>query len=179
VFTIIAAFWTQVDYRTRQMQPWEEMAKGPQPASNSLLLDYISPNPVVAFLHSFKNHHLPVTTALFASLLLKVLIVISTGLFALQPVLVPRSLSMGTMDQFQFSGFNASNVDDVAGLVYAGASSSEIDYLPGTNAEYAVELFNTSESVPGKYSGFDLKLLASRPCSPFPSFKWLCSVGGC
>ncbi|KAH4044028.1 hypothetical protein HBH69_234610 [Parastagonospora nodorum] len=147
VLTIIAAFWTQVEYRTRQMQPWEEMAKGPQSVANSLLLDYISPNPVLAFIRSCKNRHLPVTLTLFASFLLKVLIVISTGVFTRRLVLLPQPLPISPMEQFQFSGHNASKVDDVAGLASVGPLLNEIDYLPGTNAEYAVELFRSSNQV--------------------------------
>jgi hypothetical protein len=145
VFTIIAAFWTQVDYRTRQMQPWEEMAKGPQPAANSLLLDYISPNPAIAFFYSFKHRHLPVAITLFGSALLKILMVVSTSIFVLESVVVSRSLSMDMKEQFDFSGFNASNVNDIAGLAYAGTALNEIGYLPGTNAEYAAELFEASK----------------------------------
>jgi hypothetical protein len=154
VLTIIAAFWTQVEYRTRQMQPWEEMAKGPQSVANSLLLDYISPNPLLAFIRSCKNRHLPVALTLFASFLLKVLIVISTGVFTRRLVLLPQPLLISPMEQFQFSGHNASKVDDVAGLASVGPLLNEIDYLPGTNAEYAVELFRSSNQVQGKYFSF-------------------------
>jgi hypothetical protein len=158
VFTIIAAFWTQVDYRTRQMQPWEEMAKGPQPAANSLLLDYVSPNPVVAFFRSFKHRHMPVATALFGSLLLKALIVVSTGIFAMESVMIPRSLPMAMKERFEFASFNGSNPDDIAGLTYAGTALNEIDYLPGTNAEYAVELFNAS--IPVRADSYNLTTIA-------------------
>lgn len=131
------------------MQPWEEMAKGPQSVANSLVLDYISPNPVVAFIRSFKNRHLPVALTLFASLLLKVLIVLSTGIFTRRLVLLPQPLSMSSMEQFQLSGHNASLVDDVAGLASIGVSLSEIEHLPGTNAECAVEMFRSSSQVRG------------------------------
>jgi hypothetical protein len=151
VFTIVAAFWTQVDYRTRQMQPWAEMAKGPQPAAKSLLLDYISPNSVVAFYRSVKHRHELIAAVLLSSFLIKVLIVISTGLFILNPTLSSQLLPMVKTEELQFSKINSSNVDDIAGLVYIGALLNKIDYLPGTNAEYAAELFNSSEIIKGKH----------------------------
>jgi hypothetical protein len=151
VFTIIAAFWTQVDYRTRQLQPWEEMAKGPQPAANSLLLDYISPNPVAAFYRSIKHRHGPIAAVLLGSFLIKVLIVISTGLFMLIPVIGQQLLPMVNTERLQFSGFNLSSVDDTAGLMYVGALLNDIDYLPGTNGEYAAELFNLSKPMKCKH----------------------------
>lgn len=58
---------------------------------------------------------------------------------------------MSSMEQFKLSGHNASFVDDVAGLASIGASLSEIEYLPGTNAEYAMEMFRSSNPVQGNY----------------------------
>jgi hypothetical protein len=51
---------------------------------------------------------------------------------------------MGMMERFEFLSFNATDVDDKAGLMYAGNLFNEIDYLLGTNGEYAVALFNSS-----------------------------------
>jgi hypothetical protein len=68
------------------MQPWEEMVKRPQPAANGLLLDYISPNSVVAFHWSVKHRYGPVAAVLLGSFLIKILIVGSTGLFMLNLV---------------------------------------------------------------------------------------------
>jgi hypothetical protein len=150
VFTVAAAFWTQVDYRTRQMQPWEEMAKGPQPAAKSLFLDYVSSNPVICFFRSLKNRHWPVTAVLLGSLLIKVLIVVSTGLFFLNHVMTPQSIPATMVEEFKVNNFNSSSADDTAGLIYTGILLGEIDYPPGTNAEYAVELFNSTEPIKGK-----------------------------
>jgi hypothetical protein len=52
----------------------------------------------------------------------------------------------------QFSEFNSSNVDNTASLRYLGILLGEVDYLPGTNAEYATELFNPSKNIEGKHS---------------------------
>ncbi|CAO2653412.1 Nn.00g028230.m01.CDS01 [Neocucurbitaria sp. VM-36] len=76
VFTLVAAFWTQVDYRTRQMQPWRRLAEKPQLSSKTLFLDYISPHPVSSFAASLQHRHWRVTAVLFGSILLKIVIVI-------------------------------------------------------------------------------------------------------
>jgi hypothetical protein len=135
------------------MQPWEELAKKPQPVAKSLLLDYISPNPMVSFFRSLKHLHWPVAAVLLGSFVIKVLIVVSTGLFILNPVTLPREVSLHMTERFEFpASFNATNVDDKAGLVYSGVSLGQIEYLPGTDADYATELFNSSKAINGEIS---------------------------
>ncbi|KAH7392166.1 hypothetical protein DE146DRAFT_132725 [Phaeosphaeria sp. MPI-PUGE-AT-0046c] len=131
------------------MQPWEELAKHPQPATKTLLLDYVSSNPFVSFFRSLKHRHWPVTSVLIGSFLIKGLIVVSTGLFVLHPIVRPRDVTMDMTETFEFPPFNATDVDDSAGLMYAGPLLNEIAYLPGTNAEYAAALFNSSHPVNG------------------------------
>lgn len=131
------------------MQPWAGLAKQPQTAERSLLLDYVSQNPISAFFSSLRKRHWPVATVLIGSGLLKVLIIISTGLFSLQPSSSPQEVPFNMVEQFQQSGFNSTAVDDVAGLLYAGVHFSEIGYPRGTNATFAVELFNTSMAIEG------------------------------
>jgi hypothetical protein len=134
------------------MQPWEEIAQELQPAAKSLLLDYISPNSMVAFYWSVKHRHGPVAAVLLGSFLIKVLIVVSTGLFMLNPVVLPQVLPMINTEQLQFSDFNSFSVDDTAGLMYVGALLDDMNYPPGTNGEYATELFNSSKTIQGKHS---------------------------
>lgn len=152
MLTVIATFWTQVDYRSRLMQPWAVLAKQPQVGEDSLLLDYISPNPVSTFVKYVRKRHWPVTAALLGSVLLKLFIVASTGLFMLQSSSPPRHAPFSMVEQLQLSGFNSSNVDDVAALRYAGALVSETSYPPGTNASFAVEMFNSFRVAQGAYS---------------------------
>ncbi|EOD51132.1 hypothetical protein UCRNP2_2087 [Neofusicoccum parvum UCRNP2] len=64
VFTSIAAFWAQVEYRSKQMVPWVLMAQGPQTAWNSLLLDYIEPMNIISLYNSFLNRHWMVVAAI-------------------------------------------------------------------------------------------------------------------
>ncbi|KAF2647254.1 hypothetical protein K491DRAFT_723600 [Lophiostoma macrostomum CBS 122681] len=152
--TVIAAFWTQVDYRSRLMQPWRELANPPQTVDNTLFLDYVSPDPITVFIRSVRKRHWPVTAGLTGSLFLKILMIISTGLFSLQSS-SPREDSLFTIThQFEMSGFNSSAVDDVAALVYAGVHSNNITYPSGTNASCAVEMFNLTEQ--SSFSAYNL-----------------------
>ncbi|KAL1641060.1 hypothetical protein SLS58_006332 [Diplodia intermedia] len=84
VLTIVSAFWGQVEHRTKQMMPWAILRKGPSPAADTLLIDYIEPARPVSLYKSLKNAHWPVSTAIAGTLLLQLLTVTSTGLFQLQ-----------------------------------------------------------------------------------------------
>lgn len=132
------------------MQPWAGLARQPQTAENTLLLDYISPNPISTFVSSIKNRHWPVTAVLVGSTLLKIIILISTGLFLPQPSSPPRHVAFNMIEQFQLSNFNSSAVDDLAGSLYTGVHFSDVSYPSGTNASFAVEMFNSSRPIKGK-----------------------------
>lgn len=151
MLAIIAAFWTKIDYRTRLMQPWKDLAKQQQTAQNNLLIDYISPNPFSTMVQSITKRHWPVTAVLIGSTVLKILIVFSTGLFLLRRASPPLHLPFNTAQQFELSRFNSSAVDDMAASLYAGVQLNKISYPPGTNASFAVETFNSSQTITGLY----------------------------
>jgi hypothetical protein len=152
VFTLAAAFWTQVDYRTRLMQPWEELAKGTRPARRNLFLDHISPHPVLSFCSALKLQHWPVAAVLLASFALKALVVMSTGLLALQVVNEPTSIPVVLTSQIQERDFNASSVDFTAVSLYKSSLIDHSSYTQGTNAEFVVETFSPSVATPGEFS---------------------------
>lgn len=57
---------------------------------------------------------------------------------------------MDLTERFDYpSAFNATGVDDSAGLMYSGVMLNEIGFLPGTDREYATELFNTTQPIKG------------------------------
>jgi hypothetical protein len=151
VFTLAAAFWTQVDYRTRLLQPWEELARRTRPARSNLLLDHISRHPVLSFCSALKLQHWPVATVLFASLALKALVVVSTGLFAPQIGNEPISVPVVLTAQLQERDFDLSSVRYTASSLYQITTYGGSSYPQGTNADYVVELFNAAEAIQGKF----------------------------
>lgn len=66
------------------MMPWAVLQKGPSPAADTLLMDYVEPARPFALSRSIKNAHWPVSFAVIGTLLLQLLTVTSTGLFQLQ-----------------------------------------------------------------------------------------------
>jgi len=151
VFSVLAIFWSKVEYYTKVLPPWKLMSIKPQPAKYSLLLDYISPNQVFALWNSLCAKDYTVSVSILGSLLVIAATVVSTGLFVLQPLSVIR---LGAMidyhDEFSFSHFNSSLVDSVPLLLAVGLLSNlSIAAPPGTNQTYAVRSFNASEPLYG------------------------------
>src|SRR6266513_1534694 len=112
VLTLLAALWGQVEFRAKQLMPWKIMSTGPAPAKDTLFLDYISPWNVVALGSSLRAFHFPVVLAIGGSLLIKLLIVVSTGLFMLQSTLLDReNATLVASNAFNGSEFNNASID--------------------------------------------------------------------
>ncbi|CAK41549.1 uncharacterized protein An13g01490 [Aspergillus niger] len=195
VFTIVAGFWGQVEYRTKQLMPWKFMIQEPKPATRSLLLDYVSDWNVVILFRALKQSSWAVVLAVLGTLLIKLITVVSTGLFMLQNVYmkdVPTTLM--TQASFDAAGFNGSKVDGTAAMVVAGAWWLNLPYPLGSTDRYAFQPFTTSDKKLGTVANWtsgcstqmceydELNMTLSTPsCSkyPFTSFqRSSSSVGG-
>ena len=87
LFCLMAAYWSQIDYRIRQLMPWKTLSTGAAPASRSMLLDYITPwHLKERLLRSLKAGHFAVFLSVCASAVFKILIIFWTG-----PVLFQES----------------------------------------------------------------------------------------
>lgn len=146
VFAVISAFWAQIEYRAKQMQPWRAMAQGPQPASQSVLLDYISPWNLLTLFRAVRHSHVTVALAVLGSLLLKGLIVLSTGLFVLQNVTVQtHDAKLQQTSAFITDGtaFNASDVATRPITILMGLVENNLTLPAGTTDSYAFETFDS------------------------------------
>lgn len=145
VLTIVAGFWGQVEYRTKQLMPWKLMNQGPKPATRSLLLDYVSDWNVVILFRALKQSSWAVVLAVLGTLLIKLITVVSTGLFMLQNVYmkdVPTTLT--TQASFDGAGYNGVKVDGTAAMVVAGAWWLNLSHPLGSTDKYAFQPFTTS-----------------------------------
>jgi hypothetical protein len=86
VLICVIALWRQVDYHCKLMQPWQELDKGQVGAERSILLDYLSPVLIISFLHAVRRRHVPVAASVAGFIMLKIIILLSTGLLILTPV---------------------------------------------------------------------------------------------
>ncbi|KAB8222876.1 hypothetical protein BDV33DRAFT_228967 [Aspergillus novoparasiticus] len=84
ILTVVAAFWSRVEFQAKQNAPWQAMQENPQKAHTSVLMDYVSMIQPLSLLESFKNGHLMVAAGVICSMLLRILTIFSTGLLSLQ-----------------------------------------------------------------------------------------------
>ncbi|KIW34608.1 uncharacterized protein PV07_01380 [Cladophialophora immunda] len=147
VFVVVTVLWRQVDYAAKSIQPWAEMAKGPQRAENSLLLDYVTPLQVSSLWTSLRRGHFAVSSSIIVFLLIKVITVLSTGMFSLQSVQkngVPTSMALNnTFDGTDFH--HAESVDSRAAYVVYGHKAYNISLPVGTTDQHAVQSFAPSD----------------------------------
>lgn len=149
VFVIVTVLWRQVDYASKSIQPWANMASGPQPVGDSLLLDYVTPLQFLSLWRSLKRGHFNVSASIAVFILIKVITVLSTGIFSLQTVQrfgVPTSIALNntfTSTNFQ----NATNVDSRAAYVAYGGAFYNISLPVGTSNQFAVQAFAPSTGV--------------------------------
>lgn len=121
------------------------MSNGPQPASKSVLLDYLSVWNILALVQSLNNGHYMVSTAVIGSISVKLLTILSTGLFALQLVSVENSSApLVATDRFDGSKYNSTFVDARPMYATFGVQNLNMSYPIGTTSQYAVQTFNAS-----------------------------------
>lgn len=144
VFVIVTVLWRQVDYAAKSIQPWAEMAKGPQPALNSLLLDYVTPLQLVSLWNSLRKRHFAVTSSISVFFLIKIITIVSTSTFELASIQqngVATAMSLNnTFDGSKFD--HAASVDSRAAYIVYGANQYNVSLPVGTSDTYAVQTFS-------------------------------------
>ncbi len=103
VLTAIAAFWGQVEYHTIQLTPWLVLKNRPWQTTAGLLLNYLTAFNLSALFQSAVRGHFAVLLGILGGLVLKALVIASTGLLVLQPVELVRSENFTVTDRFNLS----------------------------------------------------------------------------
>jgi hypothetical protein len=86
VLVCVLAFWRQVDYYCKLMQPWQELRKGQVDAERSILLNYLSPMHTTSLVQAVRHRHAPIAASISGFIVLKANILLSTGVLVLTPV---------------------------------------------------------------------------------------------
>lgn len=139
LLTLIAALFNRVEYQAKLMAPWERLAKHPAPGEEILLLDYISPLQPVAMYTSLKNKDFAVAASTTISLVIKILIVLSSGLITLSRIPVHyASMPMEVQNAFldDNSPFRVGN--HLPYYVMQGVIGGS-SYPPGISEEFAYQ----------------------------------------
>ncbi|KAM0706042.1 hypothetical protein Q7P35_007402 [Cladosporium inversicolor] len=117
ILTIILSLWRQVDYHCKLMQPWNELSKGSSDADRSLLLDYLSPIHTTSLFRAIRYRHIPVLASILCFVVLKIVILLSTGLLVLAPVSIDEARNVTLVTAFDTQSFR-SQVPDIADVPF-------------------------------------------------------------
>ena len=149
VFTILAVYWGNLEYRVRVRIPWKLMSNKPQSAKQSVLLDYVSPVQPVVLYSSTRARHWPVLTAAVGSVIITALTVVSTSLFVLEPMLLEQHhVPMAFSSRINNTLLDQSIIDftPVLSALTILSGNLSMAYPLGTNQQYATEVFDADEA---------------------------------
>ncbi|KAK3326722.1 hypothetical protein B0H66DRAFT_551574 [Apodospora peruviana] len=183
--SIIAALWGQLEYQVQHSIPWMELARAPPlPADSNLLVNYLTPWSIVSLFRSLRAGHFPVALSVTGGLVLKALIVVSTGLFALQDRQLSYPTQVRMLEQFNMSrgAYNdttalpASTPDP--GVLFWAINYGHVAPPAGVNSQYATTSFALDSSLTDLAQGPNSTISATVPvfavdqdCTPF-SWKY-------
>jgi len=158
---MIAALWGQLEQCAKQIMPWSIMSSSETIAKHSLMLNYITSSMPGSFFRSLKRGHFLVSLGISGSLILRLMVIFSSGLLRLEyrPVIYKRQLTIqDTIDTTKVTEY--SNVDMSPlmknSLDYSYMIKYGLDYPSGATPQFAVQSFTASDD--GRCSSKDQPL---------------------
>ncbi|KXG47473.1 Protein of unknown function DUF3433 [Penicillium griseofulvum] len=145
ILTIVASFWSRVEFQAKQSAPWYSLLHGPEQAEKNVLLDYISEMQMISIWRALKNKHFIVASGVASSILLRLLVIFSTGLFSLQQVQVQKSNvpiqmhSNFNIENSTLYGFGLQAYDILNGVLF-----DNLPFPDGSTANFAFQEFSAS-----------------------------------
>jgi hypothetical protein len=140
--------WRQVDFNCQILAPWKHAIEGPTTLEKSLFLDYISLIAPVRLWRAFRNHDWAVFASTLGVLLLRIVIVFSTGLLVLTPTTMSDdNTSLKTSSKIVAKSVPEFQTDDPL-MEYYGILSHKLDYPYGTTESVAFQTIDLSSALP-------------------------------
>ncbi|KAI0107150.1 hypothetical protein GGR51DRAFT_559484 [Nemania sp. FL0031] len=109
VITVILVFWSRVEYQANRLMPWIVLARplGKEitpdlqayDCRQTILLDYSDMLSPKAIWLSFKNKHWLMFVGILSSMIIRVQIVLSSGLFSIEFIHFQQDISVPLLDQ--------------------------------------------------------------------------------
>ena len=168
IFIIVAAIWARVEFQAKQSAPWLQLREGPEVAEKNVLLDYVSNLQPLALIEAIKNHHWLPAAATSCSLLFRLLIVFSTGLFTLKSIPIPsEGIPAQLLDSLRNNNLKYDNTSYEPFDILNAVIFENLTYPDGTNKDLLFQRF----SAPGLSSNAILNitvdgLAADLECEP-------------
>lgn len=109
---MVASLWYRVEFQTKMITPWVRMFNRSDTASQSLLQDYVSSSPLSLFRHAVRNRNWAVFATNAVSIVIKILIILSTGLITLSPTqVIVDGVTISLQDTFVDNDFKLQSSD--------------------------------------------------------------------
>lgn len=149
LFTVILVFWGLLEYQAKLLAPWHAMARSAAPADKSVFLDYISPWNVLVLPKAIADKQPVAFLAITGSLLIRLLIVLSTGLLVSETVSITRAgvpLPITQKLSDVPGPFHPGRVDGRASRIVTAVKEWNVSYPPGSENSYALPTIDISQS---------------------------------
>lgn len=142
VLSLVAAVWGQVEYRVLQAIPWSELKRRALPAERNLLMNYVSPWSVTTLFRSLSKGHFTVSLVVLGGIILKALIILSTGLIDLESKQITYETQFSITNQFNLSRYRyqtpVNPADPRIALWAFVQGAGTVRYPAGATPEYAI-----------------------------------------
>ncbi|PSR82544.1 hypothetical protein BD289DRAFT_437208 [Coniella lustricola] len=145
--TLVAAAFGRLEFQSKISAPWEHMARRSSKAADSLLLDYLLQFQPVTVYKALRNKDYTVAASTVISLLVKVMIVFSTGLITLSLTQVHLgSVPMTLQDRFANNDAALAATDTLPYYIMQGLIGTNLTYPAGISSEFAYQYVKTNLS---------------------------------
>ncbi|KIH93178.1 hypothetical protein SPBR_02192 [Sporothrix brasiliensis 5110] len=167
VLTLIATLWSRVEYQAKMSAPWLQLAKGPNSADKTLLLDYFSILPPRDAFQALKNGDVAVACASMIAVLLKTAIIISTGMISLTVLSnTEQTTSVTLTSEFVNDGSRLSTIGNIPLLTMVGLQRDNLTFPDGTSSKFAFQEFASHMSSSTQFQATVSGFSGSINCAP-------------
>ncbi|KAG8166269.1 hypothetical protein KVR01_004821 [Diaporthe batatas] len=152
LLALVSAGWGMVAFQAQLVAPWYRLILAPTKAKDSIFLDYLNMITPAAIFNSLKNHDWVVSISLSVGLLIRLVIVLSTGLINLDLIKVTDTSYPTRITRKFIDGNETVKVppNEILGMLDDTLMEIKGGYRPfpdGTSDLYAWETFETDAAV--------------------------------
>ncbi|THZ93943.1 hypothetical protein D6C82_08579 [Aureobasidium pullulans] len=154
VITIVVILWSQLDRSCKLLAPWHSMSRQVAPANRTVCLDYLFAFQPVALYQALRLGDWAVLCTGIGSILLKLSIVVSTGLLLTRPATVTTSsLNILLTNDFQTDKIQDILANTNAGETITGIHTNQQPYPNWTTETATTQSFIIPDNVrlPSEY----------------------------
>ncbi len=142
ILTLVAVLWARVEFQAKSAAPWLRLAMGPARVDQTLLLDYVSVSQPGAIWRALRNGDYGVACATAISLLLRLSVVISTGLLSVDYFSgMDQNMPITMQSEFANSAAGLAQAGSLSLFTMLGLQQDRLAYPDGLSKQFAFQQF--------------------------------------